>query len=317
MGSIFATFKDFQHVLAQKVAPGNGTAAGEGWNCPYPCDYHEPTCFDILPASPGQCYYNVLWAKSTGLTQHPEWYSQFPGLTVNSSVNDFQYVLHTKLKTGNGTGWQCPMPCTSNYLPSATSGAPRTSYTTTTTTSFTTTTTSTTAESGSSFPWWCWLLLVLLAGLCIVAAVATRSVLAPKKKKRAAEVASESDPESNSTPLTRTMSPEAQHLFDQIDTNHDGVITREEYARLNLFDQIDTNHDGVLSREEYARLNLQPVPVQLTSLPTAQPFQPALPAVRTVPAYPVRMAPARQNLFDQLDTNHDGVLTRDELAQLR
>merc|ERR1712151_343006 len=28
----------------------------------------------------------------------------------------------------------------------------------------------------------------------------------------------------------------AQNLFDQLDTNHDGVITREEYARLSLFD---------------------------------------------------------------------------------
>ena len=34
--------------------------------------------------------------------------------------------------------------------------------------------------------------------------------------------------------------------FDQIDTNHDGVISSEEE-----FDAVDTNHDGVLSAEEY------------------------------------------------------------------
>merc|ERR1712176_30553 len=153
-----------------------------------------------------------------------------------------------------------------------------------------TTTTTTAIESGSSPPWWCWLLLVLLVGLCIVAAFASRSLLAPKKpkKKRKIEVAPESDLESTAplqsaaSPTDRSTPVYAQDLFDQIDTNHDGVITREEYARLNVFDQLDTNHDGVLSREEYARLNQQHVPVQLTSLPTAQPFQPACPTmVRT------------------------------------
>merc|ERR1712048_1512367 len=176
----------------------------------------------------------------------------------------------------------------------------------------------TTIASGSSLPWWCWLLLVLLVGLCIVTAFAVRSFLAPKKpkKKRAMEVAPESDLESSSTPLqpsgsstdrSATLYAQAQNLFDQIDTNHDGVITEEEYARWNLFDQIDTNHDGVITREEYAQLQMHPRPVQFTSVPIAQAFQLAGPtkARTVVPVYPGAAAPVRQSLFDQLDTNHD------------
>merc|ERR1712217_732714 len=140
------------------------------------------------------------------------------------------------------------------------------------------------------------------------------------KKKRTVEVAPESDLES--TPLQpagpstdRGLPTYANSLFDQLDANHDGVLSREEYARLNLFDQIDTNHDGVITRHEYARSQVQAPTVQLASVPLAQPYQPV--GITVVPAYPVVTAPVRQSLFDQLDTNHDGVLTRHELARLR
>merc|ERR1711953_784852 len=97
------------------------------------------------------CYYNAVWAKYNGITEHPEWYNHFPDLSVNSSLSDFQYALHTKLVhtkigTGNGTGWQCPMPCTSTYITTSTSALPVAAVevvasTPQTSTSFTTTTT--------------------------------------------------------------------------------------------------------------------------------------------------------------------------------
>merc|ERR1712048_1444559 len=102
----------------------------------------------------------------------------FPGLTVNSGLGDFQYVLHTKLGPGNGTGWQCPLPCTSTFLVTSTSAAPTFPAVTTNVTSTTFTTTTTTVESSSSVPWWGLLLLVLLAALvCCVVAVACRTYL--------------------------------------------------------------------------------------------------------------------------------------------
>jgi len=273
--SVSADFKDFQAVLAEKVGPSPGLPDGRGWNCPYPCDYEVPTCYDVLPTSPGQCYYNILWAKGTGIMQHSEWYSHFPNLSMNSSLSDFQYALHTKLVhtkvgTGNGTGWQCPMPCTSTYIATSTSTVPVEVVASTpkTSTSFTTTTT-TPVDSSSSVPWWCGVLLILLVGMFVVAVVASRAFMSrkekrtPKKIKRAVDIEGQGGQADDA-------------LFDQIDANRDGFITREEYNRLSLFDQLDTNRDGVLSREEYNRLSL----------------------------------------FDQLDTNRDGVLTPDEYARL-
>jgi EF hand domain-containing protein len=77
-------------------------------------------------------------------------------------------------------------------------------------------------------------------------------------------------------------------LFDRIDQNHDGFLTRDETRtamreraekrqerRVRGFETLDKNHDGQISREEW---------------------------------------PRRMEVFDRLDSNHDGVLSREELA---
>lgn len=46
-------------------------------------------------------------------------------------------------------------------------------------------------------------------------------------------------------------------LFKQLDTNHDGYISREEAKRSATvsakFDQLDANHDGRISVDEYVK----------------------------------------------------------------
>lgn len=45
-----------------------------------------------------------------------------------------------------------------------------------------------------------------------------------------------------------------QKMFDRIDTNHDGQISRAEYQAWvdARFDKLDTNHDGVVDADEIA-----------------------------------------------------------------
>lgn len=46
-----------------------------------------------------------------------------------------------------------------------------------------------------------------------------------------------------------------QRLFDQIDTNHDGVVSRVEYQAWvdSRFDKLDSNHDGHVDANEIAK----------------------------------------------------------------
>jgi Ca2+-binding EF-hand superfamily protein/mono/diheme cytochrome c family protein len=47
---------------------------------------------------------------------------------------------------------------------------------------------------------------------------------------------------------------DAQTLFDRVDRNRDGRITRDELANATAFGRFDRDGDGVITREEYARL---------------------------------------------------------------
>eukprot|EP00438_Fugacium_kawagutii_P018452 Skav204781 [mRNA] locus=scaffold763:164870:172611:+ [translate_table: standard] len=50
------------------------------------------------------CYNDVMWAKNTGIKQHPEWYR---GLSPDASFVDFQAYLYRTTPVGHS----CPPPC--------------------------------------------------------------------------------------------------------------------------------------------------------------------------------------------------------------
>jgi hypothetical protein len=62
-------------------------------------------------------------------------------------------------------------------------------------------------------------------------------------------------PNSMTTPPPSTPSPAMAAIFDKLDTNHDGKLSKEEAqaeptVAMN-FANADTDHDGAISREEF------------------------------------------------------------------
>jgi Ca2+-binding EF-hand superfamily protein len=99
-------------------------------------------------------------------------------------------------------------------------------------------------------------------------------------------------------------------LFDQLDTNHDGLITRAEFeaSRHSRFLTLDRNHDGFLSPAHFPRL-VGFARRRLDALGAAISRFDLDHDGRVSEAEFVRFSLA---LFDEADTNHDGVLTRAE-----
>eukprot|EP00928_Gymnodinium_smaydae_P022302 TRINITY_DN1877_c0_g1_i1.p1 TRINITY_DN1877_c0_g1~~TRINITY_DN1877_c0_g1_i1.p1 ORF type:complete len:324 (-),score=65.72 TRINITY_DN1877_c0_g1_i1:139-1032(-) len=68
----------------------------------------EAVCSDATPESNPECYRNIVWAKEQGTEGHADWYKNFPDLTKDSSLAEFQFALALP---GDAKGWNCTMPC--------------------------------------------------------------------------------------------------------------------------------------------------------------------------------------------------------------
>jgi len=72
----------------------------------------SPSCHTAVAGE--ACYKDVMWAKNTGIHQHPGWY---PGLTPSSGFEEFQESLHS-----SGSNKVCPKPCADAPCHTAVSG---------------------------------------------------------------------------------------------------------------------------------------------------------------------------------------------------
>jgi Ca2+-binding EF-hand superfamily protein len=177
-------------------------------------------------------------------------------------------------------------------------------------------------------------------GLSIAALILASAGYAAEEHMRAAQ------PETRADARAR-----AEHLFDKLDLNHDGKLDKADRAiRINeMFDRFDANHDGAISRDEFAAAHEHMHEHMMDhDQPGPGPGHPdkdraghpdgddhgghmghwghdhrepgglvMLILQRADPGHTGTVSRdgfvgAALSLFDQADTNHDGILTPDE-----
>jgi len=109
--------------------------------------------------------------------------------------------------------------------------------------------------------------------------------------------------------------PDPSKIFDSADTNGDGVITREEFhaARERLFARLDRNGDGYIDKDDLSgRLaGRQKAQERLAALVTQLDKDGDGRVSRT------EFVDGPTPLFDRADTDHNGELSKDEVAAAR
>lgn len=104
-------------------------------------------------------------------------------------------------------------------------------------------------------------------------------------------------------------------VFEGADTDHDGRISRAEFAaaRDRQFDRLDRNHDGVVSRDDFSRLmRFRPEAGARLDRWIA-----AADANHDGKVTRAELHAAPMRMFDLADTNHDGFVDQAELAAFR
>jgi Ca2+-binding EF-hand superfamily protein len=102
-------------------------------------------------------------------------------------------------------------------------------------------------------------------------------------------------------------------MFAKMDKNADGVISRDEAAAfprlVKHFDQIDTNHDGNISKEEMKAAHALKQAKHLKSMDVNNDGM--------ISREEAANSPRLVKHFDRIDTNKDGLLSKEELVAVR
>jgi Ca2+-binding EF-hand superfamily protein len=125
-------------------------------------------------------------------------------------------------------------------------------------------------------------------------------------------------------PAATTTAPQASHQhgrgqwFSRLDTNHDGVITKEEHsaaaeARVDkMFAAVDTNHDGKITQDEL-RASAEARRAAMKAKFDARIKAADKNGDGVLSKDEAAALPMLGRRFDRLDTNKDGYLSSDEI----
>lgn len=100
--------------------------------------------------------------------------------------------------------------------------------------------------------------------------------------------------------------------FANADSNHDGKVTHAEFvaARLARFDRMDRNGDGIISRDDFARL----IAFRSKAGPMVDAMIAEADANHDGKVTRAEMAAAPTSISDRTDANHDDVIDQAESA---
>lgn len=112
----------------------------------------------------------------------------------------------------------------------------------------------------------------------------------------------------------------ADSMFEEMDTNHDGFVSREEFNAFNnkRFDAVDTNHDGKISHEEMEAAREKAMNQMAERM--REQFDQRFDAADAnhdgaLSREEAQKMPRIAQDFDEIDANHDGKVTRDEIRR--
>lgn len=127
---------------------------------------------------------------------------------------------------------------------------------------------------------------MLLIALSAVPAIALHAQAAPAQKAPTPPMKMQMPPGAPGTPGAEPR----KSPFDEMDANHDGFISKDEYAayQKKRFDEFDTNHDGRIDAKEIA----SSPPLMERNLKTAE------------------------RMVKEWDKNGDGIVSADEFKQV-